>query len=430
MRKVSPFMAMAVGLLPIVAGCGAGPASSSAASKETVTVWDTYTGPQQAAFTHLVKQFNASQSRVVVKPQFIVTGDLFLPKLLTAISDHTNPPLVAGGYPTWGAELLKTHQVVPLASWMKNSHDPIPMSQFIPGVLKVSSYRGTLLSLPTDGGDYGIFYNKNDFQAAHITQPPATWSQVAADAQKLTRTAQGRYGIYIPFGTTEWTVWTWEGLLWAAGGHFLNRTETQAAFDSSQGVRALSIWDHLIQSHVAYPTSLATPQSPIGQEGFSANRVAMLIDGPWDVKTFTGKVSFGTAMFPAVTTRATNLGTDVVYLFKTPTRTDQAAWTFLHWWMQPQTLAKWDISSGYLPTTVPAAKTSLYRTFLAKHPLYKPFVQNLQYAHGRPSLKSYPAISHKLGVQLDRSFHGQISPQAALSTASHEANAILAANHE
>ena len=48
-------------------------------------------------------------------------------------------------------------------------------------------------TLPLLGDAYGLYYNKDAFKAAGITAPPKTWSELAEDAKKLTKTKGDSY---------------------------------------------------------------------------------------------------------------------------------------------------------------------------------------------------------------------------------------------
>ncbi|MHB1955464.1 MAG: extracellular solute-binding protein, partial [Sulfobacillus sp.] len=109
-------------------------------------------------------------------------------------------------------------------------------SDFYPGMLDISSYKGKILSIPNDGGDYGIFFNKQIFTQAGLNpnKPPQNWPQLIKDAQVI-KQKTGKWGFYVPIGNTEWTVWTFEGMLWANGGTFINTSTPKAkvGFDSA-----------------------------------------------------------------------------------------------------------------------------------------------------------------------------------------------------
>lgn len=404
-------------------------ASSSAATGKRIdlTAWEGDTGAAAKALSQQVAAFNASQSKYHVTTQFIAaTGHLFTPKLLTALSSNSGPNLVLSySEPQDMGEVIKTGKVVSLGSYMKSSLSR-PASDFYPAMLKASTFGGKVYSFPTDGGDYAILYNKKLFRKAGITSTPRTWAQLTADARRLTK--GGTYGFYVPWGTNEWTVWTYESMLWAEGGHLLNSKQTKVAFDTPAGIAGLNVWVKLLKDHLAYPSSLANSNENSGYPGFEAGKVAMYIDGSYDlskVDGVLGKANVGVFAFPAIKQRAMNTGTNVSFMLKGTKAQQKGEWAYLHYMTKASVQAKWDVATGFLPTVKGVVKTSTYKSYEATDPRLKVFVNELRYAHTRPSIVAYSQMSTALGQQLDAAFLGKESASKALSVAASQANAAL-----
>lgn len=423
-------------LFSFVFGCGSassGNGNSSKGQVTDITVWHDYDKDTGKVFNQLVAEFNKTHPNIHVTAQYITVGDNMLPKIMTALSGDQEPDLLAGGYPTWGPGLLGSGKVLPLDSFLNNSKTIHP-NDFYPGMLDVSSYKGKVLSIPSDGGDYGIFYNKDLFKQAGLdpNSPPQTWDDILKDSQ-IIKQKTGKYGFYVPIGNTEWTVWTFEGMLWSNGGTFIDTTGNKAKveFNSSEGVKALQTWVDLVHKYNVAPKT-AYPITVSNAEILQKKEEAMLIDGPWDVNTLaSANFPLGTTMFPkGDKTYATNLGTNTFYIFKTGDAKQKAAWTFIEWFMDPNRLANWDIKASFLPTLKSVVNTDTYKNYLEKNPNLKPLVDNLQYAHGRPSLKSYNAISTELGKHIEEALYGKVSVKDALDAATKEAQQILQQNGE
>jgi multiple sugar transport system substrate-binding protein len=324
------------------------------------------------------------------------------------------------------SEIVKTGKVVGLDSLLSAPGSSLSKSSFTPGMLSTGTIDGKVYSLPTDGGDYGLVYNKQMFAAAGISAAPTTWAQVAADAAKLTK--KGTYGIYLPIGNGEWTVFTWESMLWSAGGQLLNPADNTVEFDSPAGVKALTTWTSLLKNKLAYPQSLASPSDGQGISSLSARKVAMVITGAYNLGTLDtalGKDNVGTAPLPALSEPAMNLGTDNSYILKGTAAQEAGSWAFLQYWLKPSTQAAWDIATGYLPTNQATATDPAFKSYLAQNPRLQPFVQELSYAKARPSILAYAAMSTALGNQLERAMLLQVSPTAALTTAAKGAQTAL-----
>lgn len=402
--------------------------ATSSGKKVDLTAWEGDTSTAATALASQVAAFNASQSKYHVKTEFIAaTGHLFTPKLLTALSSHSGPNLVLSySEPQDMGEIIKTGQVVNLGPYMSSTLAR-PASSFYPAMLKASTFGGKVYSFPTDGGDYAIIYNKKLFSKAGITSTPTTWSQLASDAKKLT--TGGRYGFYVPFGTNEWTVWTWESMLWSERGHLLNSKQTKVAFGTPAGVAALNVWLKMLKDHVAYPSSLANSSQNAGYPGFQSGKIAMYIDGSYDLgidDKALGKANVGVFAFPKTKTSAMNTGTNVSFMLKGSKAQEQGEWAFLHYMTEASVQAKWDVATGFLPTVKSVVDTSAYKSFEATDPRLKVFVDELAHAHTRPSIKAYAQMSAAIGQQLDAAFLGKESASAAISTAASNANQALA----
>lgn len=438
--KVAMTSLSLVSLVALVAGCG----NSSAGNKSTpasngttttgnssgnvtnITVWETELN--QTLGQKLATAFNSSHPNVHVTMQYISQPDTFLQKLTAAISTGSEPDMVVGGDPSWGPQLLQTGKLVDL----KGKVDSID-SQITPGILAAEMYKGHQVGMPYGMGDYALFYNKSDFAKAGIQNPPQTWTEVVQDAVKLTNAANQQYGFYVPFGSNEWTVYAFEGMLWANGGEFLNKNQTQAAFNSPAGVKALQTWvDLLYKYHAAPTTSFANASGSDGAPAFASNVAAMVVDGPWAISTFKqAGVKYGLTLFPKGTSGyATNSGIGNLWVFNRGSQNVQASLEFLKWFMKPDNLAQIQITSQNLPVLSAVNNVPAFQQFEANNPDYKVFADNAKYAKARPTLVSYPAISAALGKEIDKALHNQESPQAALDKAAQEANQILKQNNE
>jgi len=413
--------------LALGSGALAAPHHGAAANKVTITMWNTSTGPGLVALDKTVAEFNSTHPDIHVNNIFITQQDQILNKLSTALAVGQEPTVLVGDVPSNGPQELKSGKMVNLNAWAHKTVDKLIYPKQVAGCV----YKGVQFCIPNGAGDYALYYNKTEFAQAGIKTPPTTWAQVVADGKKLTDPAKNRYGIYIPFGTTEWTVWTFEGMLWANGGQFLNRNNTKALFDSPAGVQALTVWYNcLYKDKVAPLTSFSTPQNSDGEQAFASGLVAMLIDGSWDLNTFDqAKVNYGVTYFPAMRQFATNTGQGSIDVFNTGAAQVKAAETFLQWYLQPSVQVPENAAVPGSMTNEPAVNNN--PTFIKdQHKYMNVFFGDLKYAHIRPTLVSYPAISAALGQQIDEVLYNKETPAQALKIAAQEADQILKKNGE
>ena len=412
----------------LAAGTGAMAAPHRAAGKTiTITMWNSSTGPGLTALNKTVAEFNRTHPTIHVNNIFVTQQDQILNKLSTSLAVGQEPTILDGDVPSNGPQELKSGKVVNLTKWAHATVDKWIYPKQIAGCV----YKGEQFCIPSGAGDYALFYNKTEFAQAGIKTPPKTWAQVMADGKKLTDPAKNRYGIYIPFGTTEWTVWTFEGMLWANGGHFLNKNDTKALFDSPAGIKALAVWQNALYKYKVAPlTSFSTPQNSDGEQAFASGLVAMLIDGSWDLNTFDqAHINYGVTYFPALKQYADNTGQGSIDVFNTGAAQVAAAKTFLQWFLNPKVQVGMEEQIPGAMSNEPAVNNN--PTFVkTSHKYMNVFFGDLKYAHIRPTLVSYPAISAALGVQIDNVLYNKETPAQALKIASREADQILQKNHE
>src|SRR6202453_3247340 len=331
-------------VLLALAGTACGSSGSTSKGPHAITFWLSGT---QAEINYLVSHFNATHHGIKVQGQYIASADDTTAKEVAAIKSGTEPNVVIGQDPSALPLLAESGKVVDLSASLKTQ-----TADLYPGIRSALTYKGQQLGIALGGvGDYVLFYNKKDFAAAGITAPPTTWTQLEADAIKLSDPAKHQYGIYIPFGTDEWISYDWESVLWSNGGQLVNAAGTKTAFDSPAGVAALTLWANLVKKdHAAPTTSYAQAGSYDGAPAFASNAVAMIVEGQWAVSEFKN-VDYGVAELPAGTSghSATNIGIGVASVFDHGTSANDAAITFVQWLSSPAQGAYLTNLSGGLP---------------------------------------------------------------------------------
>lgn len=412
-----------------LAGCSGGSVTGNAGEadgKTTITMWNQATGDAATKLNELVEEFNQSQDTYQVTSQFIA-AEGFTARLVQSLTSNQAPNLVLGdSNPSSLGEAIATGKIVSLDDKLGTGDYPLAAEDIPPGMLASGVFDGTTYALPTDGGDYAIIYNKKKFAEAGITSTPTTWEELAADAKKLTK--DGTYGVYLPIGSGEWPVFTYQSMLWSAGGEFLNEDNTKVEFDSAEGVTALKTWTDMIDEGVAYPSTAADSNQNQGWPAFNAGQFAMFIGGAYNltsVQEGIGAENVGVFTFPKIETPAMNTGTDVSYVTEGTDEQEAGSYAFLSWFMQPDQQAQWDIASGYLPTNLKTQDSDAWKAHVAENPLLEVFVDQLEYAKSRPSISSYSEISAALGAELEKAMLRQKSPEDALRDAATAGQAVL-----
>ncbi|MGW4798899.1 extracellular solute-binding protein, partial [Nonomuraea sp. NPDC004297] len=156
-----------------------------------------------------------------------------------------------------------------------------------------------------DGAAYGIpfvssaralFYNKDLFEQAKITEPPKTWDELKAAAEKL-KAAGVTQPFGLPLGQEEAQG---ESFLWMLGnGGGYKDASGKWAIDSAQNVETFTYMKGLVDAGLTTPNP-GTKDRKTVWEDFGAGKVGMVNGGPMSIPIFdaAGLKNYGVAPIP------------------------------------------------------------------------------------------------------------------------------------
>ena len=386
-----------------------------------LTLWQAINPPaNRDVFQKLVDKFNQAHPDVQVESIFLAQPQL--PKILTAVVGNA-PPDILAFYPQITGQLADLRAIIPLEDWL----DKLPLkSEINPNLLEELQLDGHLWSAPLYTSNIGIFYRPKLFQAAGITQMPKTWEELRQVAKKLTIDRNGdnrpeQYGIVLPLGKGEWTVFSWFPFLLSAGGKVL--TNNRPDLMNAGAIKALQFWQELLKDGSA---TLSSPERGYEEDAFIAGRVAMQITGPWSYIT-KSKVDYDAFPIPANVGQATVTGSGNLYVMKTTAVREQAALKFLEYVLSEEFQKEWSIGTGFLPVNIKAAQSEAYQQFMNQKPWLKVFMEQIPLAGARPIIPGYSRLSESLGRAIESTLLGE-SPEKALKTAQERLEIIWDSN--
>jgi multiple sugar transport system substrate-binding protein len=388
-----------------------------------VTSFTWWTSAFSNQLTTIDNAFDKAYPQYQAHGQYIAQSDVYFPKVIAALKTNTQPTVYLDQQPYDLPIVEESGKLVPLTGKLTAL-----TNQLYPGVRKSVFYRGQQLGMPIAAiGDIALFYNKADFAQAGITSPPTTWTQLEADAAKLTDPSAHRYGFYVPTGDNEWISYDWEPVLWGDGGSLLNANQTKATFDSAAGIKALSTWVNMVRSQkVAPAASYETGGNYDGPDAFTSNAVAMITDGQWLEGEMPKGLDYGVAPYPAGSAgTSTNIGEPVVALLKTTPAEDQAGLAFIKFLASPAEGAYLADQSGGLPSS-PAQLRQPVMQKAESAKFFSVFANNLKYGQTRPLNPQWYTASSYLFTEINDAIAGKVTPAQALSTAAKEVDQALA----
>lgn len=386
-----------------------------------LNLWQSINPPvNRDVFNKLVSKFNQTHPDIQVESIFI--GQPELPKILTAVVGNVPPDILAYDPQTTG-QFAELGAIQPLDDWLEK----LPLkSEVLPNLFEQLRLNDHIWSIPLYTANLGIFYRPKLFQAAGITETPKTWEELREVAKKLTIDRNGdkrpeQYGMLLPLGKQEWTVFSWFPFLLSAGGDIVDNNRpnltNQAAID------ALQFWQNLIKDGSA---TLSPPERGYEEDAFVSGRVAMQITGPWTY-IIKSNVDYQVFPMPAKVKPATVSATGVMYLMKTTPVREQAALKFLEYVLSEQFQTEWSIGTGFLPVNKKSLESEAYQRFISKQPVLNVFMKQMSDAGSRPIIAGYSRLSDSLGRAIEATLLGE-SPEKALKAAQERLELIWDSN--
>ncbi len=411
MKRLILGLMLILGLIVSLLLLGCQRVDSAANGNLTLTLWHGINPPaNRLIFEQLVAQFNAQQADINVQPIYVGQADQQFPKILTAIVGNSPPDLLWFDSLITG-RLVDLQGIVPLTDWLTKHHY---LANLDPSLIPGMELEGELWSVPFTTSNLGIFYRPDLFAQAGVAQLPRTWDELAQVAQRLTldRDGDGRpeqYGLLLPLGKGEWTVFSWLPFWFSAGGEVVDGT---VPLLTQVSINTLQFWQKLLQTGVAL---LSAPERGYEQEGFIQGRVAMQITGPWTLGYLsqTG-VPFSVMPMPQGQRPATIVGGANLFLLRTNFSRQQAALRFLDYVLGDEFQGAWASQTGALPVTKSARQQPEYQKLLAEQPLLQVFLDQTPVAYSRPNGANYNRLSNCLGRAIEATLLGQ-TPEAAVA---------------
>lgn len=163
-------------------------AVESAKPVRTVEFWHTMSGVNGQAIDKIAKSFNETigkEKGIVVKSVFQGNDNSEKLKTLAQAGDQKNFPdvcqIVGAGIPS----AMGYPQLVPVQTMFDKGSSIVSKDDIEPNMLRAYTYENTLVGMPVSCSALLLYYNKDMFKTAGITNPPATIAEMADDISKL-----------------------------------------------------------------------------------------------------------------------------------------------------------------------------------------------------------------------------------------------------
>jgi len=389
-------------------------------------------GPITKIIDGYAADFQRENPGMKVTPIYSGTYQDTLTKARTALSARSGPQM-AVLLSTDVFSLIDEDLIVPFDTLASDPADKAWLGGFYPAFLKNGEIAGHTWGVPFQRSTIVLYWNKDAFKASGLDpeRPPATWSEHAETAVKLTVANGGqveRWGTQIP--STGFAYWLFQALATEAGGTLANADGTATDFASVPCVEALRYWIDLSARYHAHPPGVVewgtTPRD------FLEQKAAMIWTTTGNLSNIRGnaKFPFGVAMLPEGKRRGSPTGGGNFYLFKSASDAQkQACLRLLRWISSPERAARWGIDTGYVATRPDAWETAAMRQYAADFPAAAVARDQLRYAVAELSTHDNQRVTQTLNDALQAALTGKTAPDAALEQAQANAAKLLRSFH-
>ncbi len=273
----------------LLSGCGGAAGSDVTLKLVAADYGDSEATSSKPFWDDLARRFEAANPSVKVKVDVVSWNDIDQ-HVADLVKSGSSPDLVqTGGF---------ADQVA--AGRLYAAGDVLSMdvqANLDDGFSHAGQVLGTQYGIPFVASTRVFMYNKAIFQKAGITQPPTTWSEIRAAADKIKAKVPGVIPYGLPLGPEEAQA---ESMLWAmSGGGALSDDVGNYNIDSPQNQATFS-WLHtnLVEPGLTYPDPGAVDRKTAFAD-FAAGKVAMLNGHPSLLrKAAAGNIDFGTSLVP------------------------------------------------------------------------------------------------------------------------------------
>ena len=375
-----------------------------------------HTGEPDDEWETLAKEFHDLYPNITIEFQDIPAEEMH-DKLLTQIAANNPPDAAYIDSGTLGEFGLR-NALVNLDDYISKSNIIKP-DDYVPAFVSAAKVNDSFYGLPIDGETTGLFYRTDRFQEAGLdpNKPPATWEEFQADAEKLTDTANKKYGFAV-FATDYESSYYFLPWLWQAGGLVLNPDDpNDVIVDNEAGQKAANFYVNLKQYS---PADLLNSNSWDGRTAFANGDVAMYVAGAWfagtllsDFPEATGK--WAAAPLPQDKQCATTVASDDLVVFA-GSKHQEAAYKWIEFVSAPQNMRELNLGTPDSPSTLLPPRQSLLddpKTYENREVL-KGFADAMKCAFIEPAVQpKYYVVDEALYTNLNKAFYGDFPDGAA-----------------
>ena len=420
---------VAGGASALLAGCGGGQGTGSTPDsggeftgeydgpEVTLDYWNGFTGGDGPTMQAMLKSFNSDQENIVIKNNTMEWADFY--QRLPAAANANRGPHVGVMHLDQLATNAARQVIVPLddvAEEIGLEEGDFTEAVWAPGIYNDSRY-----GIPFDVHSLTMYWNKDHFEKAKITEPPTDAASLEEAIGKLQDA-----GFKQPF----WMPGQWPAhlmffsLLWQNGGEPYAEDGSEATFGSEEGIAALT-W---MREQVDKGYSPANVDIDAQYLAFKNGDNSITWDGIWQINDLeAANMNYGIAPIPVIGDQEA-VWANSHHLFMTSQAADDgdlsnASKVFIADLSQQS--SEW-AGAAMIPARNSAREEAAYTD--SPQAILDPWLPNFRFLPAVPGVAD--TIAPTVEVAVNEAILGKKSPEEALTTQQENATELLQQNLE
>ena len=400
----------------------------------TVTFWHSMGGVNGEAMDYLVNKFNDENTDgITVEAVYQGEYDDTINKLKSAQIGNMGADLVQI-YDLGTRFMIDSGWVIPMQEMI--DADGYDISQIEPNIAAYYTTDAGLYSMPFNSSTPLLYYNKDMFEAAGITEVPTSLPGIAEIGDALLNEGGAQEVIAISiYG------WWFEQFLSKQGLAFVDNENgrtapaTKVVFDENGGaLNIVSAWKDLFDK--GYAPNVGRSGSDTATTDFTSGKAAMMFGSTASLKQVlqdTGdSFEVGTAYFPAVADGdegGVSIGGASLWALNNNDETKAAAtWKFVKFMISPESQAYWNAQTGYFPITTAASEEPVFQENIAQYPQFQTAIDQLHDSapeYAGALLSVFPESRQIVETQIENMLNGQQTPEESVANMAEEINETI-----
>ena len=422
-------------IVPVTLAALAGSTALASAATE-INWWHAMGGTNGDRVNKIADDFNKSQSEYKVIPTFKGNYTETMTSAIAAFRAKKQPHIVQVFEVGTATMMAAKGAVYPVEQMMKDSGEAFDKSDYLPAVISYyQTSEGELLSMPFNSSTPVLWYNKDAFKKAGISEVPATWPEMKTASDKL-RAAGYKCGF--SFGWQSWVMAenfrSWHNIPMGSKENGFAGLDTEFTFNNDAVKKH---WANLAEW---------TKDGTFVYGGRRGDSLPMFINqecGMWmNSSAYYGsikgqaKFEFGQSMLPFykdVIAKPQNsiIGGATLWVLKGQDKGDyKGVSKFMTYLSSAEVQAWWHQETGYVPITKAAYELSKKQGFYDSNPGTDTAILQLSLNEPTPSSRgirfgNFVQIRDVINEEMEAIWSGDKTADEGLAAATERGNALL-----